>query len=89
MPPYVTIEKIPMRPGAWYYLVMTWDKKAGTIEMYINGALMGYNHEAAGFMKSNDTLYVGCPMMVMRDVQLTNRGPSGQRNPSELQEATA
>lgn len=73
IPPFAFIEKVPMRPGSWYYLVMTWDKKARMIEIYVNGALMGYNDNATDFMESNDKLYIGCPMMVMRDLEFTNQ----------------
>ena len=73
LPPFVTIEKVPMHCGSWSHLAMTWDRQARTIHIYINGVLMGYNHEAAGFMESNDRLYVGCPMIVLRELQFLDR----------------
>jgi hypothetical protein len=73
LPPFVAIEKVPMHARCWYLLTMTWDKAARTIDIYVNGILMNYNHEAAGFMDSGDRLYIGCPMMVMRELELTDR----------------
>lgn len=71
LPPFAFIEKIPIHPGSWYHLAMTWDKNAGQIEIYTNGVLMGFNHQAADFMKGNEVLYIGCPMMVMRELSIT------------------
>jgi hypothetical protein len=62
-----------MHSGRWYQLTLTWDKAARKIEIYANGVLMDYNHEADGFMESRDRLYIGCPMMVMRELEFTNR----------------
>ncbi len=72
LPPFVFIEKLPMHPGSWYYLSMTWDRNEGKIEIYINGVLMGFNHEAADFVKGGEKLYIGCPMMVMREFSITD-----------------
>lgn len=70
VPPYTFIEKVPLHAGHWYQLTLTWDRIKGMIDIYVNGILMGFNHEAGGFMDSNDRLYIGCPMIVMRELTI-------------------
>ena len=73
LPPFAMIEKLPLRPGSWYHVVLTWNQEAGSIDLYVNGLLMGYNHRADEFAESGQRLYLGSPMFVMREVTLSDR----------------
>lgn len=76
IPPFVTIEKIPMREGHWYQMALTWNKRDKTIRLYVNGYLMAYNNEAADFSESSDRLYLGCPMFALSDIEFLNEAVS-------------
>jgi len=57
--PYVPVEHLPLHRGAWYQLVLTWDKPASRFRIYVNGILCGttsfpFRCDAAG-----DALYLG------------------------------
>ena len=67
---FVYAEKLIMRRSCWYYIVLTWDKPEQKIRLYINGVLAGYNDCARGFQQAKNTLFVGNPMIAMRDLLL-------------------
>jgi hypothetical protein len=71
-PAYAYIEKVPLRAGRWYQMTVTWSKVKKKIDVFVNGLLMGANHKASDFMQSGTKLYIGCPMMVMRDLTITH-----------------
>lgn len=86
LPPFAFVEKLPMYAGSWYHMAVTWDKKAAEIEIFVNGVLMGFNHEATGFMPCNRKLYVGNTMMVMSELRLSGKILSQQELIDEYQQ---
>jgi len=73
MAPFAYAEKLTLRRDCWYFAVITWDKPSKTIEVYLNGLKVGENHDAGGFIEAGDKLYIGNPMMLMRELTLTKR----------------
>lgn len=74
--PYVPVEHLPLRRGAWYQLVFTWDKPASRFRVYVNGILCGTTRfpfrcdEAGGMLHLGNTamLFAG---FEARDVEMT------------------
>jgi Domain of unknown function (DUF1961)/Concanavalin A-like lectin/glucanases superfamily len=63
--PVVYAEALPLQKGQWYHFVVTWDKPAGTLIMYINGELVGHNFLAKNFKAGNNRVYIGNPLMII------------------------
>jgi hypothetical protein len=68
--PVVYAESLPLRKGQWYHISVTWDKKAGILKMYVNGRMVGHNLLAADFMKAGGKLYLGNPLMALKDLRI-------------------
>jgi len=62
--PYVPVEHLPLRRGAWYQLVFTWDKPASRLRIYVNGILCGTTSYPFRCDAAGDTLYLGNTAMV-------------------------
>ncbi len=68
--PFAYGEMLPLRKQHWYSVVLTWDREAKSIALYVNGQMMGCNPRADGFAEGGSKLYLGNPMMVFRDLKL-------------------
>lgn len=75
--PFVYAEKVLLRQGFWYYLALTWDRKARSLVIYLNGMMAGHNPQADNFEEAAPQLFLGNPMMVLRELHLENRVLSG------------
>ena len=71
-------ERTKLRRGQWYHMVHTWDKPARTLKLYINGIEVGHNLAADKIETAEDRLYIGNPMMIMRDLKITNEVLDGK-----------
>ncbi len=71
--PFAYAEMLPLRKQHWYWVVLTWDRDAKSIALYVNGQMMGRNPRADGFVEGGSRLYLGNPMMVFRDLRLESR----------------
>ncbi|WKN44955.1 DUF1961 family protein [Tunicatimonas pelagia] len=74
--PFVYAEHLPLRRGNWYHVTLTWDKPKQQLRLYVNGVRMGFLDQAGNFDPVPDTLFVGNPMMVMRDLTFTSEVPT-------------
>lgn len=74
--PFVYAERLPLRRNALYYMVLTWDKPAQNLKLYINGVLMGFYNYANNFEMSGEDLYIGNTMMIMRDLTIEESIPA-------------
>jgi hypothetical protein len=68
--PFVYAEDLPLKKGQWYNFIITWDKPAHVLKMYINGMLVGHNFSAKSFQKAGNRLYVGNPLMVISRLKI-------------------
>lgn len=68
--PVVYAEALPLQKGQWYYFVVTWDKPAETIIMYINGELAGHNFSSKAFIQGKTKIYIGNPLMVINRLKI-------------------
>jgi len=68
--PVVYAEALPLQKGQWYHFVMTWDKGAQTMIMYINGELVGHNFAAKAFKQDGSRIYIGNPLMVISKLRI-------------------
>jgi len=68
--PFVYAEDLKLQKGQWYNLVLTWDKLAATLKMYINGELVGHNFSAKEFNIADNKLYLGNPLMVVSHLMI-------------------
>lgn len=74
LPAFVYGERLKLRKGSWYHVVLTWDRPSKALRIYVNGVRMGYFDEADNFGESSSKqLYIGNPAMVMRELLLENR----------------
>jgi len=71
--PFVYVEAVRLRQGAWYQLALTWDRKARRLAIYLNGMLAGLNLEAENFEEAAPQLYLGNPMMLLRELRIEDR----------------
>jgi hypothetical protein len=71
--PVVYGEKFNLRQGRWYHLVINWDRPEGRLHLYLNGMAAGHNLRAGNFPVSRGDLWLGNPMMVLREVALQDR----------------
>lgn len=71
--PFVYAEKVLLRQRHWYQLTLTWDRPAKRLRLYLNGRLAGLNDLAENFEEPAPELFLGNPMMVLRDLRLENR----------------
>ena len=83
---FVYAEKLELRRSCWYYIAFTWDKDARKIDIYINGIRVGFNEMAQGFQKAGNTLFIGNPMMAMRDLKLLDVGLSANEINEEYEQ---
>lgn len=70
---FVYAEALPLQKGQWYNFVITWNKLAETIIMYINGELSGHNFLAKKFQLSGNKFYIGNPLMVISRLSIQNK----------------
>ncbi len=68
--PFVYAEALPLHKDQWYYFVMTWDKSAETLVMYINGELVGHNFSAEAFKQVKNKIFIGNPLMVISRLKI-------------------
>lgn len=68
--PFVYAERLTLRRGSWYFVVLTWDRPAQKLRLYVNGRMMGYYDSAGGFAEPSEELYLGNPMMIMRELTI-------------------
>jgi len=71
MAPFVYAERLTLRRGCWYSVVLTWDKPAKKLRLYVNGRRMGYCDTAKQFGEFGETLFLGNTMMLMRELTMT------------------
>ena len=74
--PFVYAEKAILRQGYWYHLAMTWERPAKRLVIYLNGMMAGHNEQAENFDEAGPALFVGNPMMVLRELLLEDRALS-------------
>lgn len=72
MLPWVYVDALPLRAGAWYYVVFTWDRPARQLRLYVNGLLAGHNDHIDHFDHPKGRLHVGNPAMVFSDLTLSD-----------------
>lgn len=68
--PVVYAEALPLQKGQWYHFVVTWDKLAGKIIMYINGEQVGHNLLAKNFISGKNKVYIGNPLMIVSGLKI-------------------
>lgn len=68
--PFVYAEALPLQKGQWYNIVVTWNKHANTIIMYINGELVGHNFLAKNFESGRNKIYIGNPLMILSNLKI-------------------
>jgi hypothetical protein len=73
--PFVYAENLCLCRGCWYYVTLTWDKPGGALRLYVNGRKMGTSDIASEFSEASDALYVGNPMMLMRNLRIEEEIP--------------
>jgi hypothetical protein len=71
--PFVYAEKLNLHQGRWYHVAINWDRPEGRLQLYVNGMAAGHNHRAGNFPVSGDELFLGNPMMVLREVVIQDR----------------
>lgn len=71
--PFAYAEKVLLRQGYWYQLTLTWDRAAKKLRLYLNGRMAGHNDIAENFEEPAPELFLGNPMMVLRDLHLEDR----------------
>jgi hypothetical protein len=71
--PYVPVEHLPLRRGAWYQLVFTWDKPASRFRIYVNGILCGTTAFPFRCDEAGGTLYLGNTAMVFAGFEASDR----------------
>lgn len=71
--PFVYVEAVRLRQGSWYHLALTWDRAARRLAIYLNGMLAGLNLQAENFEEAAPLLYVGNPMMLLRELRIEDR----------------
>jgi len=74
--PFVYAERLPLRAGAWYHVALTWDKPRTELRLHVNGRLMGYSNKADNIAVPAETLHLGNPAMVMRDLRIEPAAPA-------------
>jgi hypothetical protein len=67
--PFVYAEALPLIKGQWYYMVVNWNKKEGSLKMFINGVHVGHNLSAKLFKTAGTRLYIGNPLMVISNLR--------------------
>lgn len=77
--PFVYIDDLPLRKGQWYNIVVTWDKPAGVLKMYINGELAGHNFSAKEFLVASNKLFIGNPLMVISRLKIQSEAADQER----------
>lgn len=85
--PFVYAEKALLRQGLWYHLALTWDRVARRLVIYLNGMMAGHNLQADNFQDAAPVLYLGNPMMLLRDLRLQDHALSGEGIRSLYQQA--
>lgn len=85
--PFVYAEKALLRQGHWYHLALTWDRAAKCLVIYLNGMMAGHNLHADNFQDAAPILYLGSPMMLLRDLRLQDRALSDERIRAIYQQA--
>ncbi len=68
--PFVYAESLPLQKGQWYNFVVTWNRSAGTIIMYVNGELVGHNFLARNFKSARKKIYIGNPLMILSNLKI-------------------
>lgn len=71
--PYVPVEHLPLRRGAWYQLVFTWDKPASRFRVYVNGILCATTGFPFRCDEAGGTLYLGNTAMVFASFEASGR----------------
>ncbi len=74
--PFVYAERLILRAGAWYHLLVTWDKPRRSLRLYVNGRLMGRSDSADNFAEPGETLRVGNTAMIVRDLRIETSVPT-------------
>ncbi len=72
MLPWVYADSLPLRAGSWYHVVLTWDRPARQLRLYVNGLLAAHNDIIAHFDAPRPRLHLGNPCMVLSDLQMTS-----------------
>jgi len=71
--PYVPVEHLSLRRGAWYQLVFTWDKPASRFRVYVNGILCATTSFPFRCDEAGGTLYLGNTAMVFAGFEASDR----------------
>lgn len=71
--PFVYVEKVLLRRGFWYHLALSWDRPARRLRIWINGLLAGLNDRADHFETATGQIFIGNPIMVLRDLRIEDR----------------
>lgn len=71
--PFVYAEDLPLQKRQWYHFVITWNKPAEILVIYVNGQMVGHNYSAKDFMEANERLYIGNPLMVISRLKIQNQ----------------
>ena len=67
---FVYAESLPLQKGQWYNIVVTWNRSAGTIIMYVNGELVGHNFLAKNFKSARKKIFIGNPLMILSNLKI-------------------
>ena len=67
---FVYAERLTLRTGAWYHVVLTWDRPRHRLRLHVNGRLMGWSDIAEKIAVPAGVLHLGNPMMIMRDLRI-------------------
>lgn len=67
---FVYAERLSLRAGAWYHVVLTWDRPRHRLRLYVNGRLTGHSDIAEKIAVPGEVLHLGNPMMVLRDLRI-------------------
>ena len=81
--PFVYAESLPVKKGQWYHIAVNWNKKDESLKMYINGEMVGHNYSAKSFMRSQNKLYIGNPLMVISHLNIQEKILSAKEIESE------
>lgn len=73
MLPWIYADALPLRRGSWYHIVLTWDRTAKRLRLYVNGLLASHNDLFAHTHDSRELLRLGNPCMVLSDLRLEER----------------
>lgn len=67
--PTVYSEVTDFRIGEWYLITVSWDRESKSLKLYVNGVRVGDSTFEVDFMESSSRLYVGNPLVCLRDLE--------------------